>query len=299
MMASLALQAPEGPAAVRLSPRQYWLAAPVSLAVHVLLLLALAAPQFEEAQLAGGGASFGLGGNGTAAATGAGTGAGQPQAGQARSDASDWREEQAASPAAALHDGAEPSPPEARPNPASATAGDAAPQRAPVPPLARAANADTASAPAAIQRAASPPQGRTAAPGSEGGEAGGGSPADARGHSRSPAAAPGAGGGQNLAGNGTGSGSARDGAGDAASTNYTGIVTEHIRRNRRSNAVGAGEVILRIAISAKGDVQQINVYHSSGASNFDRQALRMARMAAPYPKPPPGQGAVLVRIKGS
>jgi protein TonB len=100
-------------------------------------------------------------------------------------------------------------------------------------------------------------------------------------------------------GNGSGSGAAKTGSGDAAASNYTGIVTAHIRRNRRSNLAGAGSVILRIDIAPGGRIDDIDIYRSSGSTRFDRQALRMAKMAAPYPKPPAGQGPVLVRIKGS
>jgi protein TonB len=104
--------------------------------------------------------------------------------------------------------------------------------------------------------------------------------------------------GRSEAGTGKGSGSATSGAGNAATSNYTGIVTEHIRRNRRSNAVGAGEAILKIAINGNGQVRDLDIYRSSGSTRFDRQALRMARIAAPYPEPPAGQGPVLVRIRG-
>ena len=76
-------------------------------------------------------------------------------------------------------------------------------------------------------------------------------------------------------------------------------MTAHIRRKRRSNAAGAGAAIRKLSIAANGRLETIDVYKSSGSTRFDRQAMRMAKMASPYPKPPAGQGPVLVRIKGS
>jgi protein TonB len=75
-------------------------------------------------------------------------------------------------------------------------------------------------------------------------------------------------------------------------------VTEHIRRNRRSNAVGAGQAIVKLTIAPDGGLRDLDIYRSSGSTRFDRQALRMARLAAPYPRPPAGQGPVLVRLRG-
>ncbi|MEM1133812.1 MAG: energy transducer TonB, partial [Pseudomonadota bacterium] len=104
--------------------------------------------------------------------------------------------------------------------------------------------------------------------------------------------------GRSTKGTGTGTGSA-DGSGDSDTTNYGGLVLQHIQRNRRSNAAGAGRVRLKITIAPNGRVRNVAIAKTSGSTRFDRQAMRMVKMASPYPKPPPGQRPILVWITGS
>jgi len=287
------------------TPRQFAVAAAISAIVHLGVFVWLALPQFEEARLAGGGASFGI--------SGSVTGSGSTNAGNA--DASEEAvpkesgvepsadEPESASQAAALSRTAQlpneterapvETPPEARatttPRPQTGrTSRSASPQGA------QEATRRSPSSRAASEERSARPSDRTRSKPTSSGRSG----PDGAQSAKSQAAAGQANDGGSDTGTGTGSGSATNGAGDAATSNYTGIVTEHIRRNRRSNAVGAGEAILRIAIEGNGQVRDLDIYRSSGSTRFDRQALRMARIAAPYPEPPAGQGPVLVRIRG-
>jgi protein TonB len=278
--------------------RQLAVAAGLSLVVHAALLLVLAAPRYETAQLAGGGASFGLSSGpsdkGTVATNGSELqtpaqrdnettdtdepvdeihkeAVSQPQQPPAQTPDTDLDRLAAKSREKALRPLTEPVLP-----PATALTGQvSAPDEVPAKSAPRSALGPNDG------RKAKSPRGTTqeampAKPSPQG--------TSARGR---------------QSGVGAGSGTAKSGSGDSAKSNYTGIVTAHIRRNRRSNLAGAGSAILKITIAPGGRIENIDIYRSSGSTRFDRQALRMAKMAAPYPKPPVGQGPVLVRIKGS
>ncbi|MEL6709321.1 MAG: TonB family protein [Pseudomonadota bacterium] len=280
--------------------RQFAIAAGVSLVAHALVLLLFVEPSYEEARLAGGGASFGL--------SGGGLGEGADTAPPSETDALEEKAEEAATEMSEAMEAEAQDPsqtrtaetsPQTTPVAAEAVTPQPATQRATPPPSASQPR-PTAQRPRASAPSQTPPNPTRRSAGSTGRT----SPSAAKantGNTPSNAASTNAAasGGTSNSGTGTGSGSAQTGAGNAATSNYTGIVTAHIRRKRRSNAAGAGSAILKLSIAANGRLETIDVYKSSGSTRFDRQAMRMAKMASPYPKPPAGQGPVLVRIKGS
>lgn len=329
----------------RLSARQLALAAAVSLLVHAGAAALVLAPQYEEARLAGGGASFGLSGGHASNASGTDSSVTEAsETGASDTGASDT----GASDTGAIgtdgavdrmmavdENGARARPDEsAAPSPAtSTTAAPDAPKTAQAPdaldpaseprlppdtrqtlakplPVPRpdrirperesGARAAARTAQSAAARRSATRRGesagrtrpsrsadRTPGPAARRAEP---APAGQAAHTRSQ--------GRSQSGYGSATGSAESGAGDAASSNYTGLVTEHIRRNRRSNAVGAGQAIVKLTIAPDGGLRDLDIYRSSGSTRFDRQALRMVRLAAPYPQPPAGQGPVLVRLRG-
>ena len=289
--------------------RQFAVAIAVSLLVHTALLSVLLAPQYEEAQLAGGGASFGLSDGGL------GTGARETATGELDQQ-QELAEEFDASEVEALDGEADDraqreSDRAQQATPPLAEAATALQNEQSAQPLAsspasrQAAEAQSSASTPARKRpseqrpsAVSPQDGAEAR--EQGGNTAGGTQADrgaASANTASPNQSPNA--GKSQSGSGSGSGSAQSGSGSASRSNYTGIVTAHIRRKRRSHAAGAGSVILKLSIAPNGRIRDVEIYRSSGSTGFDRQAMRMARTASPYPKPPPGQGPVLVRIKGS
>jgi len=283
--------------------RQFAIAAGVSLVAHALVLLLFVEPSYEQARIAGGGASFGL--------SGGGLGEGADTAPPSEADALEENAEEA------LVDTTEALEAEAQ-EPAETQTALMSPQNRPdttssvdavTPPPATQTATPRPSAPqprpaAQRPRASAPSQTPPKSSRRSAGSTGRTSPLAAKtntGNAPSTAASTksAASGGTSNSGTGTGSGLAKTGAGNAATSNYTGIVTAHIRRKRRSNAAGAGSAILKLSIASNGRLETIDVYKSSGSTRFDRQAMRMAKMASPYPKPPAGQGPVLVRIKGS
>jgi len=280
--------------------RQFAFAAGVSLVAHALVLLLFVEPSYEQARLAGGGASFGL--------SGGGLGEGADTAPPSEADTLEENAEEAVTEMSEAveaegQDLAETrtveTSPQATPVAAEAVTPQPATQAATQPPSATqprpAAQRPRASAPSQT-----PPKSSRRSAGSTGRTSPSVAKANTGSASSSAASAKSAASGETSnSDTGTGSGSAKTDAGNAATSNYTGIVTAHIRRKRRSNAAGAGSAILKLSIGANGRLEKIDVYKSSGSTRFDRQAMRMAKMASPYPKPPAGQGPVLVRIKGS
>lgn len=290
--------------------RQFAIAAVLSLVAHALVLALFVAPNYEVARLAGGGASFALSGGGLGEGSDTSPESEAEALEEAANDTSEALDE-------ALENDAQASALSETANAASLSAPDAAgpatdaataqreasaatppptsSQKSPVPaqkpPAQNPASQKPKADPAEASRRSTGSTGRATQPGSQGNDAGAASA------TKAASAAPS--GGKSNSGTGTGSGSAASGEGNAATSNYTGIVTAHIRRNRRSNIAGAGAVILKLGIASNGRIDSVDIYRSSGSTRFDRQAMRMARMAAPYPKPPAGQGPVLVRIKGS
>ena len=277
--------------------RQFAIAAGVSLVAHALVLLMLVGPNYEEARLAGGGAAFGLAGGGL----GEGTGAAPPS----EADAIEKNAEEA------LPQSSETVPREGQDSPESRSKAITPQSMAGRQPPRTEVQATKLTAKTAEPREVSD---RPKAKAMKNAEAKASRRSDGSAGRRSPSATqPNAGAapsdatstanvasqGKSNSGTGPGSGSAQKGPGSAATSNYTGIETAHIRRKRRSNAAGAGSAILKLRIAANGRLETVGVYRSSGSTRFDRQAMRMAKMASPYPKPPAGQGPVLVRIKGS
>ncbi|MEL6486961.1 MAG: TonB family protein [Pseudomonadota bacterium] len=269
--------------------RQFAIAAGVSLVAHALVLLLFVDTDYEVAQLAGGGASFGL--------SGGGLGESADTAPPSEIDASEEIAKEAVSEMSEAVEAEAQAPAEtqtaetAAQNTPSTTSAVAAATSQPRPAAERPKASTPSQTPPKTSRRSAGSTGRT-------------SPSAAKANSgnalsSSASVSSAATGGTSNSGTGTGSGSATTGAGNAATSNYTGIVTSHIKRKRRSNAAGAGSAILKLSIAANGRLETIDVYRSSGSTRFDRQAMRMAKMASPYPKPPAGQGPVLVRIKGS
>lgn len=289
--------------------RQFAIAAGVSLVMHALVLIAFVDTDYEMAQLAGGGASFGLSGGGlgdgedTAPPSEANSAEELTDAAQAELSEAQEIETPSLSKAQSAETAAQSTPKAttnaadaATPQPArpAATQPPSASQRPPAstpPPKASAPSQDAPrqDAPQTSRRSAGS-TGRASPSGSQGDTAGGASEAVA--NSAAPS------GGKSNAGTGTGSGSAKTGEGNAARSNYTGLVEAHLRRNRRSNLTGAGSAILKITVGSNGRVESVSIYKSSGSTRFDRQVMRMARLASPYPKPPAGQGPVLIRYNG-
>ncbi|MEM0986602.1 MAG: TonB family protein [Pseudomonadota bacterium] len=77
-------------------------------------------------------------------------------------------------------------------------------------------------------------------------------------------------------------------AGNAESSNYAGLVMQHISRIRRPRAETPGSAFIRFAVGSDGSLDLAEVSQSSGSSRFDRQALRLVERAAPFPVPPSG-----------
>lgn len=85
----------------------------------------------------------------------------------------------------------------------------------------------------------------------------------------------------------TGSSGTRSGGG------YGAQVIQHLRRFTRGNSVGAGATLVRISIDGGGGLQEAAVIRTSGSAGFDREALQTVRRAAPFPKPPGGEGRTI------
>lgn len=85
----------------------------------------------------------------------------------------------------------------------------------------------------------------------------------------------------------TGSSGTRSGGG------YGAQVIQHLLRFTRGNSVGAGATLVRISIDGGGGLQEAAVIRTSGSAGFDREALQTVRRAAPFPKPPGGEGRTI------
>nr|WP_321360626.1 TonB family protein [uncultured Hyphomonas sp.] len=78
------------------------------------------------------------------------------------------------------------------------------------------------------------------------------------------------------------------GSGRAASTNYAGLVMQHLSKVRRPRASSPGSAFVSFTIGQDGELEDIRIAKSSRSSRFDRDALKVVRRAAPFPVPPPG-----------
>jgi protein TonB len=74
---------------------------------------------------------------------------------------------------------------------------------------------------------------------------------------------------------------------------YGAQVIQHLRRFTRGNSVGAGATLVRISIDGGGGLQDAAIIRPSGSTGFDREALQTVRRAAPFPKPPGGEGRTI------
>lgn len=82
-------------------------------------------------------------------------------------------------------------------------------------------------------------------------------------------------------------GSTRE-AGNAAASNYPGEVMRKLSRVRRPRFNATGATIVTFRVSASGSLAGLSVAQSSGSAKLDNAALRVVRLAAPFPAPPPG-----------
>ena len=74
--------------------------------------------------------------------------------------------------------------------------------------------------------------------------------------------------------------------GNAATANYKGDVLKHLSRQRLPRANGSGSTFVSFTIAYSGDLERIEIAKSSGSRRFDRDAMKVVELAAPYPKPP-------------
>ena len=87
--------------------------------------------------------------------------------------------------------------------------------------------------------------------------------------------------------------------GNADSQNYAGQIMEHLSRVRRPRASVPGSALVAFVIAPSGDLESVRIFKSSGSAQFDRDAVRMVKKAAPFPKPPPGVNRdFVVEIEG-
>lgn len=78
------------------------------------------------------------------------------------------------------------------------------------------------------------------------------------------------------------------GPGNAASTNYAGLVMQHLSKVRRPRASSPGSAVVSFTISRNGDLEDIRISQSSRSARFDRDAMMVVRRAVPFPAPPSG-----------
>ena len=118
-----------------------------------------------------------------------------------------------------------------------------------------------------------------------GGSARGGSPDDASGGNQESASS---------------ADSAPSDPGNAASTNYAGLVMQHLSKVRRPRASSPGSAFVSFTIGQRGELEDIRISRSSRSARFDRDALKVVRRAAPFPAPPPGVNrSFSVEIEGT
>lgn len=270
--------------------RQIAIAGTGSLALHCAVLISVFGASLDAAEIAGGGASFVMGGAGGERPDGADL-SDHISAVEAEDEAQDEAKPDEATPrtedlAKAETPEAEHTAPQPRVEPAKPVTATAAPQASSPP-------ASTSSA-ATLARA-NPKPSVSANPSASSAT----SPTQPSAH---PAARPTT---RSAAGNGNSSRAAsRKGgnaaaAGNSATTNYAGLVFRHASRHRRANTTGPGEVRIRMVLGMDGRLESSSIARSSGSSRFDRQALMMVRRASPFPRPPVGVNRKLViGIKG-
>jgi protein TonB len=94
------------------------------------------------------------------------------------------------------------------------------------------------------------------------------------------------------------SGKATQGA-NAAVSNYPGLVSRKIARQKRPKAATKAAAIVSFTIAASGAIAKISIIKSSGSAKFDKSAVVLVRRASPFPKPPSGaKRSYNVKVKG-
>lgn len=94
------------------------------------------------------------------------------------------------------------------------------------------------------------------------------------------------------------SGKATQGA-NAAVSNYPGLVSRKISRQKRPRAATKAAAIVSFTIAASGAIAKISIVKSSGSTKFDKSAVLLVRRASPFPKPPNGaKRSYNVKVKG-
>ena len=94
------------------------------------------------------------------------------------------------------------------------------------------------------------------------------------------------------------SGKATQGA-NAAVSNYPGLVSRKIARQKRPKAATKAAAIVSFTIAASGAIAKIRIIKSSGSTKFDKSAVVLVRRASPFPKPPNGaRRSYNVKVKG-
>ena len=90
------------------------------------------------------------------------------------------------------------------------------------------------------------------------------------------------------------------GPGNAASTNYAGLVMQHLSKVRRPRASSPGSAFVAFTVGLHGELEDLRIAKSSRSARFDRDALKVVRRAAPFPVPPPGVNrSFSVEIEGA
>ncbi len=78
------------------------------------------------------------------------------------------------------------------------------------------------------------------------------------------------------------------GAGNAAASNYPGLVTRQIFRQRKTRTSIKGVAQVSFVLDASGALASVRIAQSSGSAELDALAVRQIRQAAPFPPPPSG-----------
>ncbi|MEZ5986093.1 MAG: TonB family protein [Hyphomonas sp.] len=104
----------------------------------------------------------------------------------------------------------------------------------------------------------------------------------------------------NKSGTDDGARDAVDNPSNAASTNYAGLVMQHLSKVRRPRASGPGSAFVSFTIGFQGQLEELHIAKSSRSARFDRDALKVVRRATPFPVPPPGVNrSFSVEIEGN
>lgn len=92
---------------------------------------------------------------------------------------------------------------------------------------------------------------------------------------------------------------AASGAGNAAVSNYPGLVTRQIFRQRKTRTSIKGVAQVSFVLDASGALASVRIAQSSGSAELDALAVRQIRQAAPFPPPPSGaRRQYTIAIKG-